>query len=196
MPRIEIDTTLNRNDGTVAAGATARFRRRGTATDISVYAAATGGSPVSQPITADAEGRIAGFLETDGIAANLGIDIVYIVDGVTYTEPWSGTPNAFTWTTPTLSGTWANFGGAFAGAAYGKTAEGLVVLRGLIKSGTIGTAAFTLPTGFRPAADKRFGVISNGAAGRVDISTAGVVTPSTGNNAYVTLNDIRFAANV
>lgn len=188
MPRMELDTTLYTRAGVPAAGATARFRQRGTATDINVYAADTGGSPVSQPITADAEGRIAGFIDTDGISS-VGIDIVYIVEGVTYTEAWSGAPNNFTWATPTLAGTWIQVVGQ-AAVAYGKTAEGLVVLKGQVSSGT-GTI-FTLPAGFRPSQAMRFATISNGAIARVDVSTAGVVSLVAGSATSLNLNGIVF----
>lgn len=193
MPRVEIDTTLYRSNGSVAAGATARLRQAGLATDIEVYAAATGGSPVSQPITADSEGRIAGFLETNDNPFGLGVDIVYVVDGVTYTEAINLPPNAFTWTAVTFANSWVNYGGAHAVAAYGKTAEGMVVLKGLVKDGTVGSTMFTLPADFRPAQACRFGTIANGAGGRIDITTGGAVSLATGgSNVYVSLNHILF----
>lgn len=193
MPRTEIDTTLYRSNGSVAAGATARLRQRGLATDIEVYAAATGGSPVSQPITADSEGRIAGFLETDDNPFGLHVDIVYVVDGVTYTEPVNLPPNAFTWTAVTFANGWGNFGSGYSTAAYGKTAEGMVVLHGLVSAGTVGATMFTLPADFRPAQACRFATIANAAIGRVDITTGGAVSLATGgSNAYVALGHIIF----
>lgn len=93
-----------------------------------------------------------------------------------------------------FSGTWVNFD-ATRVASYYKDATGRVHLEGVIKSGTIGTAAFTLPEGYRPRnGTKSFVVDSNAALGQVTVSTAGVVTPTVGNNAYVFLDGISFRA--
>lgn len=76
-----------------------------------------------------------------------------------------------TWTTPTLSGTWVN---AATYLTVGYRKEGTrVYLRGALQSGTSGSTAFTLPTGFRPTAKVRLG--GSGSA-VVEITTAGVVT--------------------
>lgn len=108
------------------------------------------------------------------------------------------TPVGNTWTAPTLSGSWANYGTvssvAYAEAGYWKDATGIVHLDGVIKSGTIGTAAFTLPDGYRPAADVLRLCASNDALGRVDIKTDGTVTPIIGNTAYVSLCGLKFMA--
>jgi hypothetical protein len=98
------------------------------------------------------------------------------------------------WTGVTFSGTWTNFGGAWNTAAYRKDAQGYVHLKGTIKSGTIGTAAFTLPAGYRPAADGRHACVSNNAFGSCTITSAGVVTPSVGSNASFMLDGITFKA--
>lgn len=96
------------------------------------------------------------------------------------------------WTAVTFTNSWVNFGGTDQVAQYRKVGD-VVELRGSIKTGTIGNAAFTLPSGFRPPADTPFGVESNAAHGRVTITSAGVVTPDVGNTARVVLNGIRFS---
>lgn len=78
--------------------------------------------------------------------------------------------------------------------AYNKKSDNFVVLRGFITSGTVGTAAFTLPVGYRPIAQCSFGVNSNSAAGIVTVATNGVVSVNAGNNAFVYLNEITFEA--
>jgi hypothetical protein len=94
---------------------------------------------------------------------------------------------------PQFAGTWVAFDGR--GAHFYKDAAGRVHLEGIIKSGTIGTAAFTLPDGYRPRLGTRgFAVDSNGGFGQVTVSTAGVVTPTVGNTAYVFLDGISFRA--
>lgn len=87
---------------------------------------------------------------------------------------------------------WVAWGAGEALPGYWKDPFGFVVLKGVIKSGTINQVAFTLPPGYRPAEKQIVAVISNGAIGRVDIATNGEVTPVAGNNTYVSLNNIRF----
>lgn len=72
--------------------------------------------------------------------------------------------------------------------------RGRVYISGAIKSGVIGSPAFTLPAGYRPTTSGplAFAVMSNGDFGEIDISAAGVVTPVVGNNAYVFLHGISF----
>ena len=56
----------------------------------------------------------------------------------------------------------------------------VVYLRGMVTGGTINTAAYTLPAGYRPSATQRIAVPANGAFGYFSITTAGVVTPVAG----------------
>lgn len=99
---------------------------------------------------------------------------------------------ATTWTAPTLTNSWQNFGGAYAGAAYRKVGD-MVQLRGLIKLGTIGAAAFTLPVGFRPPADLLFSSADAGVVGEILVTSGGAVTPSNTNNTYQSLSAIQFS---
>lgn len=91
-----------------------------------------------------------------------------------------------------FTNSWTNFGSGWQTAAFWRMPDGWVHLRGLIKSGTIGSSAFTLPPGYRPVLSEPFVCISNGAVGRVDVLTDGTVVPSVGNNTYVTLSGISF----
>lgn len=95
------------------------------------------------------------------------------------------------WTAPTFQNSWVNFGGTLGTAGYRK-ANGIVYLRGIIKSGTINTVAFNLPAGYRPAADTRFPSVSNSAFGSCIVDTSGNVTPQVGNNASFSLDGILF----
>jgi len=88
---------------------------------------------------------------------------------------------------------WVNFDAGWQVAGYWRDPLGWVHLRGLVKSGTVGSSAFTLPPGFRPKLSEPFAVISNGAVGRVDVQSDGQVIPQLpSNNAYVSLSNIRF----
>jgi hypothetical protein len=94
----------------------------------------------------------------------------------------------------TFTNSWVNYGGDFFNASYIQDPGGFVHLRGVIKSGSVGSSAFTLPTGYRPTSSNGlFVVISNDSVGRVDIDTDGNVIPkSPSNNAYVSLEGIVF----
>lgn len=94
--------------------------------------------------------------------------------------------------TPTLAGSWVDYGGGYEGAQYYKTADGVVHLEGLVKSG--GGKIFTLDSGYRPAAKHIFSVIGNNALARVDVSANGEVKLATGANNYVQLSGINFLA--
>lgn len=93
-----------------------------------------------------------------------------------------------------FSNSWVNYAGAFANAGYKKSAGDTVSLRGLIKSGTVGAKAFTLPVNYRPSTSVSFSVDSNAAFGKVVIQSNGDVIPSTpSSNTYVSLDGIIFS---
>jgi len=97
---------------------------------------------------------------------------------------------------PAFEHSWTNWGSPNFSAGYWKDPFGFVHLQGVIKSGTVGSSAFTLPPGLRP--DETAGpfvVLSNGAVGRVDVGADGTVTPiSPSSNVYVSLHGIYFKA--
>lgn len=94
---------------------------------------------------------------------------------------------------PAFENSWVAWGAGEAVPAYWKDPFGYIHLKGVIKSGTVGNTAFTLPPGFRPQEKMTFATISNGALGRVDVTTGGAVQPVTpSNNTYVVLNGMTF----
>lgn len=97
------------------------------------------------------------------------------------------------WQTPAFVNSWVNYGGGYNNAGYFKDAFGLVRLRGLIMNGTVGSACFVLPIGYKPAARVLFAAISNSAIGRVDVLTTGEVVPTSPSvNAWVSLEGLAF----
>lgn len=94
---------------------------------------------------------------------------------------------------PVFVNGWANYPAPFNPAGYFKD-RGLVYLRGMIQTGTIGLVAFTLPVGYRPANTNLFVAISNGALGRFDVLANGDVIPTTGSNVYMSLDGAVFRA--
>lgn len=101
--------------------------------------------------------------------------------------------------TPPYSNSWTNYNTSFSGLGYRRTREGIVMLRGLIKSGSV-AAIYTLPTGFRPNPGNThapvFTVAANLGTARVDVSAAGVISLAIfvggANNTYVSLDGIYF----
>ena len=98
------------------------------------------------------------------------------------------------WVAPTLLNSWANYGSAnYANAGYMKDSLGFVHLRGSVKSGSLGYAIFTLPTGYKTNSKLTFAVHSNNTIGICTIDTDGSVYPS-GSNAIFSLDGITFKA--
>lgn len=93
-----------------------------------------------------------------------------------------------------LAGAWVNFGGVYAPAGYWKDINGMVHLRGLVKSGAIPSTIFTLATGYRPAANMNVYqiVVSNNGVGVVEIQSGGAVVAQAGNNTHFSLEGIKF----
>ena len=100
-------------------------------------------------------------------------------------------------TTATLLNGWTRYNLTYGSPAYYKNPFGEVVLVGLMKGGTLNTAALTLPDGYRPRATKIFQVFSSNNTGTmslayVEVRTDGSVVPVTGNNLCFSIEGIRF----
>lgn len=97
------------------------------------------------------------------------------------------------WIAPTFGTGWSDYGSAWQTAAYCRDAAGFVHFRGLVQrtSGT-GTTILTLPAGYRPAAQKIFGVYGDAGAGRIDVRTDGVVLYTSGGTGFLSLEGITF----
>lgn len=95
---------------------------------------------------------------------------------------------------PAFTNSWTNFDTLRKVRFY--RYDGRVYLAGLMKSGTLTAAAFTLPTGYWPDSASggtiEFLVSSSGVAGLLVVSTAGVVTPFSGSNTYFSLEGVNF----
>lgn len=67
----------------------------------------------------------------------------------------------------------------------------VVYLRGNIQSGTANTAAFTLPSGYRPSMNGYWTVINTGTTlNRIEVQTSGAVIPL--NSALTYLSNVSF----
>ena len=118
---------------------------------------------------------------------NIGPNIFNCTDRATFAN-YDYTPvSAFT-------NSWVSFVGSTAPAGYTKSVDNQVELRGQISSGVVGQIAFTLPVGHRPEFPFNAQVCSNNAFGMVIVGADGTIRPFVGNNAYFTLDGIRFRA--
>lgn len=131
--------------------------------------------------------------------AGASVDDVLAWDGTEWAPgaPSGGGSGDPSWTTPgSYSNSWVAFGSPYASPGYRKLSSGLVLLRGLAKSGT-GTnpSIFTLPSGYRPGAQQFFTTTSNGNLQTIEILTNGTVqVTSPYSNVYVSLDGISFYA--
>ena len=102
------------------------------------------------------------------------------------------------WTTPNLENNWVRYDPTvYAGAGFTKTASGMIVLKGLIKSGTAPGRAFQLPPGYRPQKTLIFQQSGSGPSGpsspaRVDVFVDGSVYVQGTANAWISLAGINF----
>lgn len=98
---------------------------------------------------------------------------------------------------PALLNGWVNFGG-YQPVTYFKDELGWVHLTGLVKSGTMATAIFTLPVGYRPALERRFATVSNATStpSAINIGSDGGVVASLGGNTWFSLEGFSFKAEV
>lgn len=96
---------------------------------------------------------------------------------------------------PSFTNSWVNFdnssaspgGGTNRDAGFYK-AGGRVYLTGVIKTGTSGTSAFTLPAGYRPKASLGRSVFASGGNAQVVVAADGTVSPqNTTGTAVATL---------
>lgn len=103
------------------------------------------------------------------------------------------------WSSLSLQNGWVSYGSAYATPSYSKTSDGVVQLRGLMKSGTITqstwTTIATLPAGFRPASRMIFTGYGADAQTRVDITASGLVQMQGSTlNGWQSIDGIMFVA--
>lgn len=97
------------------------------------------------------------------------------------------------WITPTLINGWAN---NLFPVGYYKDSTGIVHLCGRVNNGILGTAAFTLPAGYRPKSGMTRGfpcLTADLTHGRVNVEPSGNVVISA-YSAYIYLDSITFRA--
>lgn len=83
-------------------------------------------------------------------------------------SPWQE-PSSF-------SNSWTNFGSSYDDAGYALDNNGFVHFKGLVKTGSSGTAIFTLPETLRPEKRQYIAVAAFGGPAILHVQTTGVVT--------------------
>lgn len=102
------------------------------------------------------------------------------------------------WTNMYLQNSWTYYASGYTVPQYTKSSDGLVSMKGFIKTGTYGTTVANLPDGYRPS--KRLlmsNTCSNGSAVvlcRIDIDSSGNIIVVGGGNAWVSLDAMNFYA--
>ena len=105
---------------------------------------------------------------------------------------WSGVGVALT-----LSNSWVVQGAPWQSPIATKTADGTVVVEGLVNSGTTtaGTVIATLPAGYRPTADSLFVVAANGGFVTLSVEAGGSIKAFTAaDGTFTSLSGICFSA--
>lgn len=127
--------------------------------------------------------------QSPGIQAAYGGSVYLSLQSMFYPSSFAG------WTNITYQNSWAYYGSPFTTARYTKSSDGIVSLTGLIKSGSTTADAIiaTLPAGYRPGSGRMlYGIISNGAQGRLDIDTSGNLRFQAGSNVWFSLDGVHF----
>lgn len=104
---------------------------------------------------------------------------------------------------PAFQNGWVNYSNGSDGnpnAGFWRSKSGIVYLRGLCKSGAVGTIIFTLPVGFRPGifagvtTHYRFAVNSSNLFGAVRVTSIGDVFIDVASTTWIDLAGIQFRA--
>lgn len=101
------------------------------------------------------------------------------------------------WVPPTLQNNWRNYNDSYNKPGFTKTSAGIVMLRGLIASGTASTntTLFVLPEGYRPTYRLAFETITNSNVySRVYVDTNGTVLIVKADTGWLSLDGIYFPA--
>lgn len=97
---------------------------------------------------------------------------------------------------PAFLNSWVNYDASDGGRNVGfyRDPFGFVHLKGLLRNGSVGSAAFALPLGYRPEGTMRQPTISNDIWSVTHLSPAGNVSPTVGVNTWFDFSGINFRA--
>lgn len=110
-------------------------------------------------------------------------DAIAALETANVVEPWRNVGDSGE---PAFLNSWVNFSAGYEVASFYKDPFDVVHIRGLVKSGTINTTIFILPTGYRPANKLLFAAIDGlNSAVRLEVASDGsVVAPASTSTAF------------
>jgi microcystin-dependent protein len=125
-----------------------------------------------------------------------------ILERVSKTNTTLGVPVPENWReiggvgNPSLMGTWSYYGSGYPTPAFYMDLSGRVWLKGLVKRTGTDSDIFTLPSGYRPKAEKILTASSNDAWAEVRVTTGGIVRWTAGGSptGWVSLDELSFRA--
>lgn len=101
---------------------------------------------------------------------------------------WSIAANAPTYYEVPYLNSWANYLTGYHNLSFAKRPDGLVHVRGFVKSGTIGSPMARLPEGFRPPHHLIFSTISVDSSAALGINSTGDIVARSGSNGWFSVN--------
>ncbi|MEI8206602.1 MAG: hypothetical protein WCG03_06970 [Kiritimatiellales bacterium] len=140
-------------------------------------------------------------LQSVGPSATFDSDL--FLTGTIVQDDWTPV-NAVGGANPTFLHAWVNYDATYNTAGYFRDKNGIVYLKGLVKSGAVSTgvtagvpdgAIFQLPVGYRPEKQQIRVVMTNAnVEGRCDIDTNGYVIAMEGSSSWFSLDGVTFRA--
>lgn len=113
----------------------------------------------------------------------------------------TGTSCTTQWCNLTLLNGWVHYGAPFSTPQYTKTADGVVLVKGLIRSGSTNSTMASLPAGYCPREQLLMTVEAAGAWGRVDITSGApgagcTIIPSAVSGTWTSFDSLSFYGEV
>lgn len=145
---------------------------------------------------------VANAADRDSLDAYDGLTVYRIDTGTTeiratgaWKTYWQPAVEAASWANLALVNGWTNYDNSLYGPAVSRLVNGRVQLRGLVKSGSLGSTIAVLPAGQRPAFTLMFAVETGGSVhGRLDVQPDGAVKLQAGSTGWVSLSGVSFVA--
>lgn len=159
-----------------------------------VFISLNGSAFTTTSLTTNASGELMYIDYTNTLGLVIGTNTVrFLVDTVVTTPfdvTYQTTSNVYT--PAVLLNSWVNVGIPYYDAAYHKDANGLVRLRGMIKSGATTTTAFSLPIEYRPVSSMIFASIGNDVIAKILVDANGDVVLFGDTSTGISLDNIAF----
>lgn len=108
----------------------------------------------------------------------------------------SNTAAGARWIAPTFENGWVNYDAFWSQAGYTKSSDGIVQLRGLVRSGSLGTTIFTLPPGYRIQWPSHSVTTSSNGWADVNIFPDGRISHRGNANGWFSLDNLNFPADL